>query len=204
MQTNCFNEGSDRLEGPIFITEESMRILFAEYYSPLCLYALGFLRDRDAARDVIIDLLARVWTRKDSLTFHSGQALKAFLFKSARNATLNRLRDIKAEKRQVEEYEKTLDIKDEEDIQAKMRNEILNAVNYEIGNLSPQYRRVIQMTLNGRSDDEISDELGIAKSSVWVNRMRAIRVLKKRFEGQIPVAYMMVVISFFEAMGSPK
>ena len=41
--------------------EKAWQYLYAEYYSPLCCYALKILKDREYAMDVVQGIIVRLW-----------------------------------------------------------------------------------------------------------------------------------------------
>lgn len=60
--------------------------IFRQYYRPLCLYALHYLRDMDMAEDVVQDCFVRMVERG------MPENPKPFLYASVRNACVDRLR----------------------------------------------------------------------------------------------------------------
>ena len=65
--------------------------IFNEYYSDLCKFAASYVKDRDAAEDIVQDFFVRFWIGRNEISIKS--SLKSYLFTSIRNRSLNYLRD---------------------------------------------------------------------------------------------------------------
>ncbi len=65
--------------------------MFEMYYGPLCDFALGYLRSRDAAEELVQEVFCRVWTARASWRVTRGA--RAYLYGAVRNRALNAARD---------------------------------------------------------------------------------------------------------------
>ena len=63
---------------------------FLQYYRPLCLFALHYLKDIDNAEDTVQDCFAELWERKDSGILISD--MKSYLYSMVRNRCIDFLR----------------------------------------------------------------------------------------------------------------
>lgn len=63
------------------------------YSDAITRFAYGFLKDKDAAEDVMMDVFAALLVKKRR--FKQEAAFKAYLFKSARNKAIDKLRERK-------------------------------------------------------------------------------------------------------------
>jgi len=66
--------------------------LFRTYWVPLCTFVTAMTRDGDAAREVVADLFAALWERRDALAVTG--SLEAYLFVAARNRVRTMHRDV--------------------------------------------------------------------------------------------------------------
>ena len=70
---------------------EAIEYIFNRYYNRLCLVAYEIVSDKDAAEDIVQELLSNLWLpRNDSNISYS---LRAYLTRSVRNRSLSYLRD---------------------------------------------------------------------------------------------------------------
>ena len=77
--------------------EKAFRILFDEFYVALCLFAVRFMEDREAAADIVQEAFLKYWDRHAD--FDNYYKIKSFLYVVVRHACLNlfRTKQIKLE-----------------------------------------------------------------------------------------------------------
>lgn len=68
----------------------SFNQLFARYYSKLCAYVFGITNSHTASEEVIQELFIRLWIHRQNLDIKEN--ISGYLYRSAKNATLNYLR----------------------------------------------------------------------------------------------------------------
>jgi RNA polymerase sigma-70 factor (ECF subfamily) len=76
-----------------FSVEKFFNELFKEYFKVLCFFINKYTNDEEVSRDIAQDIFVKLWSKKED--FDSEMKVKAFLFISARNASLNYIRSIK-------------------------------------------------------------------------------------------------------------
>lgn len=72
------------------INTKIFREHFLQYYRPLCLFALHYLKDIDDAEDTVQDCFMELWRRKDRGMDTSG--LKSYLYSMVRNRCIDILK----------------------------------------------------------------------------------------------------------------
>ena len=70
--------------------------LYAAYYSVLCSYVNGIIRDRDTAQDIVQDLLVAVW--KSTKQFGDMKELTSYLYRACYNNALIYMRNVQIRK----------------------------------------------------------------------------------------------------------
>ncbi len=71
---------------------EAYASFFNTFYAPLCYFATQLVRDKPAAEDIVKDTFIKLWQKHTD--FESPQNVKAFLYITVRNASLNFLRHL--------------------------------------------------------------------------------------------------------------
>jgi len=71
--------------------------LFMTYYQPLCRFSLSFVKDENAAEDLVQDLFVHLWNNRAVMDITN--SVKAFLYTSVRNRSLNYIKSQAARKR---------------------------------------------------------------------------------------------------------
>lgn len=77
--------------------------LFERFYKRLCLFVCKFTEDEDASQDVVQELFIKLWVNRHQIIIHD--TVSAYLFRSARNASLNYLRSQKNKQNALKEMQ---------------------------------------------------------------------------------------------------
>lgn len=152
-----------------------MESLFLHNYRPLCLFALYYLNDTDAAEDVVQECFATLWEK-----INSGNVVinrKAYLYMTVRNRCLDQLRKKGLQTEQLKPYD-TYGIIDEDDLQE--RSEIEARLWTAIDSLPEKCREVFLLSKrDGLKYEEIAAELGISENTVRNQISKALKMLKE-------------------------
>ncbi len=147
-----------------------MESLYKFYYRPLCIYALHYLGDEMLAEDIVQDCFIKFWEKsKTEKIAHP----KSYLYMMVRNASLDSLRRMPDNKEVIETAEKQLDEELVEDsfIEARLWT--------AIDSLPVQCRKVFLMAKrDGKSYEQISDELKISTNTVRNQVSKALKLLR--------------------------
>lgn len=172
--------------------EDSVQALFELYYPSLCIYAEKILKDSVGAEDVVEDVFFKLWQNKPH--FNSLNHLKAHLYLSVRNASLNVLKmDSRAGKRE-HEYLTLLPAHEESHLAEITRQEGYRLLYEAVESLSPQAQKIIMLTfLEGKSNQEVADLLALSIHTVKAHKRRALELLRSRVPSDL---YFLLPISF--------
>lgn len=80
--------------------EQAYRQLFLHYYHTLSRFTLGFVKTKEAAEEVVSDVMLKVWSMNDRL--NEIDNLTVYLLRATRNQSLNYLRSQQKMKQSVE------------------------------------------------------------------------------------------------------
>ena len=156
---------------------DEFRQFFEDFYPTLCFFICKILKDEEAARDIAEEAFICFWNKKKDI--HSLQAARSYLFKFAKNRSLNYLRDnhlkstIKPDKIEINySYNDFL-----------IENETYRIIHNAIQALSSREKQVIELTLDGLKNPEIAKELGITVNTVKTLKSRAFKTLRAILKG---------------------
>lgn len=146
--------------------------LYRCYYDKLVMYALRYLSDPELARDIVQDVLLATWERK--VSYPSIAALKGYLYRGVHNACLNHLRD--------HNRLTSIELLPQEEVGEEsplyfVEEEIYLLLFRSIAHLSEGGQKVMLLSLDGLSNSEIAERLGIAVETVKTQKKRALRRL---------------------------
>lgn len=168
----------------------AFELLFAAYYEPLYYFVYPYVRSRDVAEEVAQEVFCRLWERRASLqprdASGGAESLRAFLYRSARNAAVSWLRHQRVEQRLY-----TQAPSDAEPpgmgtrgapVDAGVQSEELRlALRRAIASLPDPYRQVLTLrSQHHLSYAEIATVLEIPLKTVESRVTRAFRALRER------------------------
>ena len=153
--------------------EKAFRILFDEFYVALCLFAVRFMEDREAAADIVQEAFLKYWDRHAD--FDNYYKIKSFLYVVVRHACLNLLRT-----KQVKlEITEDIAMDSDEFFQDQVMEEEAYRVFYRaIEHLPPQMRSVIKYVLEGLKNAEGAQKMGVSENAVHAYKKEAYKRLK--------------------------
>ena len=145
----------------------------------LCRFAKGLLHDPYEAEDVVQEILAKLWSRKDSLDTIDN--VKALAFKMTRNLCLDK---IKLRKREISELEKSFltvsDFNPHEQAEMKDMSTVIQNI---IRLLPEQQRLVIQLrSVEELSFEEIEKITDMSINSIRVTLSRARKAVNEIYQ----------------------
>lgn len=154
--------------------------LIIPYQDKLFRFALGILSNKEEAKDVVQDIILKLWERKDSI--NKIESVEAWMMKSIRNRCIDLIR---SKGRNTEDIEKA----DQIDCNAyhpgdlAESNDLAIHVRSVINQLPKSYKHVILLRdIEGYSYEEISEILELSLSQVKVTIHRARKKVKEGLE----------------------
>ena len=166
---------------------DAYELLYHYYYKILMLYVLQFIKQEDVAKDIVQDLFISVW--EQNLNFDSIQALKTFLYNSARNRSLNHLKHMQVE----EKYVRLMKGKADESVDMYLeieKQEIYRQIFTVIDELPTRCKEIFEMHLMGKKNSEIAELLHLSIGTVKTQKKRALKQLRKKI-GPLAIALLL-------------
>ncbi len=142
-------------------------------------FAYRFLKDEDEARDIVQEVLIKVWNKRDEM--HQLENMEAWCMRITRNLSLDRLKS--KQYNYTDSLQQDFDISSGEE-QTPYRNMEINDtmanINKLISSLPEKQRQVIQLRdVEGYSYKEIVEILALDMNQVKVNLFRARKSIKE-------------------------
>ncbi|MDP4264539.1 MAG: RNA polymerase sigma-70 factor [Bacteroidota bacterium] len=158
--------------------EKALEIIFKRYHIPLFYFAMQYLRDMQAAEDIVAESFIKFWNRRND--FECLAAIKSFLYTVVKNACLNQLKQNKRRAACHKEIEYLSGSPDELFADQKMiKAELLHKLWQDIERLPPVRRRIFKLLyLEGLNSFEVARALQISVDTVRVQKARALHALR--------------------------
>ena len=163
--------------------------LYGIYWASLVNYAGLFVGD-DGAEDVVQEVFVNLWN--GTAVFENEKALTVYLYRSVTNNALKYLRDRNTEEARLRLWSEVEREMSEEDFSSVVREEVLRKLRELIDLLPGERRKVILMSMDGMSGEEIAAKLGVTIHTVKQQKYLAYKFIKQELG-----KYWIVAMLFF-------
>jgi len=155
----------------------AFRAVYDMFFPSLCFFAKRLVDNDGEGEDIAADSFVKLLNRHDS--FDTLPNIKAFLYITTRNACLNYLRYSQRQHSSKRELNRLQDKTDEHALSHMVHAEVLREVEFEIEQLPNRCREIFKLIYyERRSADEIATLLVISINTVWVQRAKAIQLIR--------------------------
>lgn len=153
---------------------DAYEMLFKKYYLSMCMIARRIVEDEDVAKDLVQEIFIRLWEKRETYDFR--ETADIFLYVSVRNKYFDYLRS-----RKNLPLQEGLSAAGNEyffrDI--LIEEETYRIVMEAIDALPAQSGRIIKLSLEGKQNKEISENLGISVNTVKSLKYKAMDTLRE-------------------------
>jgi RNA polymerase sigma-70 factor, ECF subfamily len=159
--------------------------IFNYYYSGLCVYSMRYLENHESTKDLVQDFFVQLWIEGPRLQINT--SLKAYLFTSIKNRCLDTIKHQYVKNK----YRSTLlstGSKSENSTELMIAEaELRTAIQNCLEKLTPRCREIFELSrINGNSNQEIADKLGLSKRTVELQISNAIKILRNELANYLP------------------
>lgn len=174
--------------------EIAFEVLFEKYYEVIYFYSKSLVKIEAQAEEVVQDVFYKVWSARESLD--PGLSFKAFIFTIARNLCFNFLKKAAAEKERTRvvfyESQRVCRPSDYDLVDSEYKKLGLLAVD----TLPPRCQLIYRMSRDqGKSNKEISEELGISISTVKSQMNKALGNIRNYLESHGDFVFFLFIYS---------
>ncbi len=161
--------------------------LFRLHFAALCSYAVKFLKDPEQAKEIVHEAFINLWEKRD--TIDASKPVKAYLYTSVYNRSLNYIRDhkkfTKLDLNVVEEQQGAEEFNDHDNLEKKIQE--------AIDKLPEKCREVFMMS---RFDElkysEIAEKLNISVKTVEAQMSKALKVLREHLSEFLTILLLII------------
>ena len=162
--------------------DENALVYFVnEHTASLSMFAFKIIKDPQVIEEIIGDAFLKLWQQKNKI--ESIQHLSSFLFKVTRNMCINQIKKLRRQPVFDSDYN-NINLLDDTDIQFDIiYSEFIQILYKELDKLPQQQAKVFKLSyLDGRSTEEICNELKTTPSAVYFAKSKALGSLRDAFK----------------------
>jgi RNA polymerase sigma-70 factor (family 1) len=173
-----------QLYSPDLAADPNLDQLFKEYYDRLVFFAWQIVKDKQQAEDTAQDAFITYWQQRDQVSHHP-IAIKNFLYRSVKNASLNIIRHAQV----VDQFQACQPDTEQGQayiLEAIISAEIIAEVNIAIESLPAHLIKLTRLSfLEGKKNQEVADELNMSVNTVKKQKQRALELLRVSLNSEV-------------------
>lgn len=153
--------------------------LFRDLYPQLVGFSVKYTRDKAASCDIAQEAFVKLWQLRSNID--PNQSLKAYMFKSVKNRSLNWLRKRANQNISMDEYEmEQTEVKSEVGVNSQ---ELAEMFTQWIQRLPARQQEAFELSrFEGLDHDEIADVMEVSPKTVNNHIVTALRYLRECYE----------------------
>lgn len=160
-------------------SDKAFRYLYDKYASTLRYFSAKYVDDDATIEDVVQDAFLNLWEKRNE--FKTESTIKAYLYKIVRSFSVDTIRRRNIANRYAEKI--VLEKEDQEFfLENIVESEVFQMIQTAFNELSPSCREVYQLSLHGKSHEEISQLLDISINTVKKHKNNANHYMRERLK----------------------
>lgn len=165
--------------------QKSFEHLYHAYYTALCSYAFGIVKNHEDAEDLVNDCFLECWKKRETIEIKS--SLKSYLYTSVRNLALNHLQKNKVKQKYLSTQSYPFYLPEEVAARIEKLQQVENLetrLKNAIDSLPQQCRYIFYLNrYEQMAYKEIAAKTNLSVGTVKTQIARALKKLRAEFEG---------------------
>lgn len=159
--------------------EKAFEELYNSYKEPALRFCNSILKDTEESENIIQEVFIKIWNRR--ITINPELNFTSYLFTIIKNRVFDYLKEIKKNEFLREKFwEKVLEY---QAVDNEVKEERFAKVKEAVDNLSEKRKIIIKLNYEeGKSYEEIANQLNISKNTVKNQLVKAKQVIRKQLE----------------------
>ena len=172
--------------------KKAFELVFNQYKAKLYFFALAYLRSSSDTEEIIQNVFLSLWEHKHSI--NEALSIKNYLYKITVNHVYNHLKH-EAVRQKFIDYSLVNQLEEDDALQQNSDfNDLKKTIDELIERLPAQQQKIFKLSRwEGRSHDEIAQQLGISVRSVENQVYRALQFIRTNLKEE----YLVVMIVAF-------
>lgn len=162
--------------------ETQFKLLFEEYYAPLCLYAKRYIDDLNVRKDLVSEVFMAVWEKLDE-DLMDENTIAAYLQRAVKNQCLNHLKHQAYEWDYAEWMQKKARSYATSPDHLYTRNELYELLFHVIRQMPKEQRRVfIECFVQKKTQVEVAAEMNMSVKTIHRYKEKIVATLKEQLK----------------------
>lgn len=158
--------------------EEEWKAFFHSYYDALFRHACRMLKNETEAEDIVQEVFVSLWDKQ--IDIKNTDYLSGYLYRAVTNRCLNFLRDQKRMDERLEQWKRDAEEEASEmEFDSAVREEVIRRLQQLIAELPDGRRRILELSMEGLSGEEIAGKLNISITTVKQQKYRAYQFIRE-------------------------
>ncbi|WP_200978258.1 RNA polymerase sigma factor [Echinicola sp. 20G] len=171
----------------------SLKDLFYTYHKKLVYYAMQIVGDQSLADDLVQEVFIHVSQWPESHFFREEDHIRNYLYKAVKNQSINALKDLKKNASKMEELDPEA-VQGPTALHRLIQSEIVSMVYEAMKSLPEGCRTVAELSyLEGKSNKEVADILGVTVNTVKTQKQRSLKLLKLRIDPEVFTLFLILI-----------
>jgi RNA polymerase sigma-70 factor (ECF subfamily) len=173
----------------------SFETVYRYYYPRLNYFARQYLLDADASKNIVQDVFAELWDKRESI--YSDTNLQAWLFTVTKNKSLKAIAKFKSRENygnyiKVRELEVNYKSLSDFDTSNLIFEELQKQIQITLEKLPPSCRKIFEMSrFEDKKNREVAEELNLSIKTVEAQISKALRIFKNDLKEYLPLIYIL-------------
>ncbi|MFS2185595.1 RNA polymerase sigma-70 factor [Mucilaginibacter sp. Mucisp84] len=162
---------------PMYVVRDNFDDIFRTYKDRIYRYVVVIVKSGEVAEELTQEILIKIWLCRDLLNHVDN--LDAYIYTIARNRALNHLRKAAHDMRLLIELKGSMQPEQNNIDDRIIANDYDVMVNQALNNLSPQRRKVYELSrVEGLNHEEIASRLNLSKNTVKNHMVEALKHIR--------------------------
>jgi RNA polymerase sigma-70 factor (ECF subfamily) len=163
--------------------EEAFRTLFFHFFTPLCVFAMRYVSNRETCEDIVQDIFLKIWKNRKTIEINGSG--RNFIVTSVKNACIDYLR--KQENEQIWK-EKLTENKEYSSDDLYSVVELEQMLDSALAKLPENIRTVFEMNrFEGKTYAKIAAEQNLSVKTIEAYMSKALKLLRTELKDYLPV-----------------
>lgn len=175
------------------ISRKDFELLFRTHYNDLCAYANVYLKDLDAAEELVQEVFYKLWNKRESIEINS--SMQSYLFRSVRNSSLNLIKHINIREEYKVHNEREMTYSELENYDQVEASELEQKISKAIEAMPAERKKIFILSrYDGLKYGEIAEKLSISPKTVENQMGKALKHMREHLKDYI--TWVIVLLMF--------